>query len=156
MYRGVDVNDLNLTAIKKGLSAVSADTVLRAALVQASEVLNEVTTAGSLSLGLRERAAASSRVLVAIQQGTIDRLQSELMDELRNERFASAAVSTTWAENSGDTRPAGLDGMLHAATPEGATLCGLPANALEILRSRFVANRLNSCPECSQLSRSRA
>lgn len=128
--------------------ARALDQVTRQAIAQARAVLQEVAVNTGLSLGLRSRASGALTTLAAIAEGTTDDLRDRLLADLKDAHFAAAAELTNWPGRI-DDRPPGRDGLLHASLASGGSLCGLPAEALEVLRSRFLVGRINSCPICS-------
>lgn len=130
------------------LERVPVDDILTSTLRSATVVLREVVENTSVSLGLRARAEAVIEILEAIAHDSLGDLRRAMVDELSRSSGSAAAELPDWDGASKD-RPAGLDGLLHLALPSGGSACELPASAIEVLRSRFVAHRINSCAVCS-------
>lgn len=136
----------------KGLShpteGGAPDDVLRIALEQATATLREVAAVSALSPRLRENARIAADTLEAIHDGTVDQLRRQVLARLDSLTHPAAYERLDWAGRSPD-RPAGPDGWLHEVRQDGSSRCGLPAEALEVLRTLFISGRLDSCPICS-------
>ena len=113
--------------------------------------LREVMSASELSPRIRESARAAADTLEAIHDDTVAELRRQVLDTLQAATHAAAYERTDWPGRTQE-RPAGRDGWMHEVRKGGSSACGLPQNALEVIRANFVPNQLDSCPVCSAAS----
>lgn len=140
-------------ALAARLMAVPEEEIVRGGLRQAVAVLREVQRSETLSLRLRARAEDALRILEAIESGRVREAQHQLVSAIAESRLAAANERPHWS-GAHPARPSGPEGYVHAVRLAGGSFCGLPAEALEMLRNTFSPQRLDSCPTCAALSRS--
>ena len=134
--------------IEDAMARVPSEDVLRLALERAAATLREVMAASSLSPRLREHARIAADTLQAIHDGTVDELRRETLATLQKAVHPAAFERLDWPGRSPD-RPAGRDGWMHEVRTGGTSTCGLPPEALEVIRAQFISGRMDSCPICS-------
>ncbi len=63
-------------------------------------------------------------------------------------RYPAASEKEQW-DGTDPARPAGVDGLQHAAEDRQPSLCGLPPEALVVYTHFFRPARMDACPDCA-------
>lgn len=142
-----------LGGIRATFAGVSDQEVGRAILEDAAIVLRDIARSPVPSLHLRARAQRAARQVEALRGGLLDELREETLAQLAQPLYASATELDDGNASQDRRHLVGPEGIRHAVSRSRGTLCGLPAAAVEVLRSPFVAGRLDACPACSDLAR---
>jgi len=137
--------------LRATFEAVSDEEVIKGALAEAVEVLHEVAASHGPSLSLRARAQSAARQLDAVGDGLFAEFREEVLAQIARLRYPASFEREDPEADEARRYLIGPEGLRHAVGGSRGTLCGLPADAVEVLRSMFVADRIDSCPTCSEL-----
>lgn len=138
--------------LRARFEAASEQDVTNAVLAEVANVLRAVAASHGPSLHLRAQAQGAARQLERLRDGLLDELREVALAQLAPSRYVAAIERDDTEADEARRYLIGPEGLRHAVSASRGTLCGLPADAVEVLRSVFVADRIDSCPTCSALA----